>query len=282
MLVSVYLATRNRQELLARAIDSVLAQTYSHVELVVADDASTDDTREYLRGLQDDGKLVCLHLPVSMGACVARNLAIASCRGEFITGLDDDDYFEPERIEKFISVWCALGEGERRSGIAGLFDSMVTLREDRRQIRHGQLRVSHRELLEQNLVGGFIFAPRAHYFEAGLYDTRMPAWQDWDLWVRISRRFGDFVNILSNTYVADESHVHGRISTRPAFMIRHARDLFEHQHGPLNRRQRSSLLLCCLHYPQVRPTLSDLVELALAGRLHFLATQIRRLMPRLS
>ena len=90
--VSVYMPTKNRRVLLQRAIESVYVQTYTNIELIICDDGSSDDTPAYLNSLQTNGvvkHIKVLTNPISKGACNARNQAIKSARGFFITGLDD-------------------------------------------------------------------------------------------------------------------------------------------------------------------------------------------------
>ena len=103
MLVSVYIPTKNRLPLLQRAIQSVKSQTYKHIEIIVVDDGSSDGTSNYLERLQQAGEVNAIFQEKSVGSCAARNKAIMAAAGEFITGLDDDDfYLLPNRIEKFI------------------------------------------------------------------------------------------------------------------------------------------------------------------------------------
>ena len=125
MLVSVYITTYNRRELVERAINSVMAQNYSHIEIIVADDGSTDGTQDYLASLQSDGIVTALFNSSgeSKGACYGRNRAIAIAQGEYITGLDDDDYFEPWRIESFINKWNEYTDDKKV--FSALFDSVV-------------------------------------------------------------------------------------------------------------------------------------------------------------
>ena len=93
MLVTIYIPTKNRLKLLNRAIESVKKQTYKDIEIIVVDDGSTDGTTEYLAQEINSGTLKAIFNKKSLGACAARNKAIEMATGDFITGLDDDDYF---------------------------------------------------------------------------------------------------------------------------------------------------------------------------------------------
>ncbi len=93
--VSVVIATRNRSSILARAIDSVLAQTYKNFELIIIDDGSTDRTKELVAAYA--GKLVYFYQDQA-GLAAARNRGIQEARGRWIAWLDDDDQWHPDKL----------------------------------------------------------------------------------------------------------------------------------------------------------------------------------------
>ena len=100
-LTSVYITTYNRVELLKRAVQSVLNQSVQPYEILIVDDNSTDGTQQYLSTLQHKDKRIKWLKKSKIqppGPQSSRNLAINSARGFFITGLDDDDYFTPDRL----------------------------------------------------------------------------------------------------------------------------------------------------------------------------------------
>ena len=95
---SVVMPTYNRAHLVGRAIRSVLDQTFADFELVIVDDASTDDTEAAI-GAIDDGRLVYLRRPSNGGNARARNDGLRRARGRYITFLDSDDEFLPTFLE---------------------------------------------------------------------------------------------------------------------------------------------------------------------------------------
>ncbi|HOA25840.1 MAG TPA: glycosyltransferase family 2 protein [Aggregatilineales bacterium] len=104
--VSVVMATHNRAELLGRALDSVLAQTYRNFEIIVVDDASRDSTQEVLREYQrKHDNIRVLNLRQNVGAGAARNRGIQLARGEYVAIMDDDDVCVPTRFEQQLEVF---------------------------------------------------------------------------------------------------------------------------------------------------------------------------------
>ena len=106
-LVTVIIPTYNRARLVGEAIDSVLAQEWAGLQIVVADDGSTDDTREVVSRYGD--KLEYFFQP-NAGQAAARNRALERARGEFIAFLDSDDLWLPHKLRTEIAVFERLPE----------------------------------------------------------------------------------------------------------------------------------------------------------------------------
>jgi glycosyltransferase involved in cell wall biosynthesis len=104
-LVSICIPTYNREASVARAVVSALGQSYNPIEVVVVDDASTDDTCAKLREL-DDGRLRLHRNARRLGQIANRNRAVALCRGELIKFLDDDDTLEPDCVALMAGPLC--------------------------------------------------------------------------------------------------------------------------------------------------------------------------------
>lgn len=98
--VSVILATHNRMDLLPKAVESLLRQTYQDFEIIIVDDASTDGTPDLLSKLQEgDKRILSIRSDKNIGPGAARNLGIARAKGKYIAIMDDDDLSVPERFE---------------------------------------------------------------------------------------------------------------------------------------------------------------------------------------
>ncbi|HOW51573.1 MAG TPA: glycosyltransferase family 2 protein [bacterium] len=102
LLVSVIIPTYNRATMVIEAIESVLAQTYRNIEVIVVDDGSVDDTEILVARITDE-RLRYLKIPHA-GRSVARNHGIRHARGEYIAFLDSDDLFLPDKISKQVEV----------------------------------------------------------------------------------------------------------------------------------------------------------------------------------
>lgn len=100
-LVSVVIPTYNRARIIGRAIESALAQTHSDIQIVVADDGSSDDTRTVAESY---GPRVIYLRQANAGVSAARNFGMRHIRGEFIAFLDSDDSWEPWKIEAQVAA----------------------------------------------------------------------------------------------------------------------------------------------------------------------------------
>ncbi|HKQ83922.1 MAG TPA: glycosyltransferase [Steroidobacteraceae bacterium] len=235
MLVSVYLATHDRVELLSRAVDSVLQQTYPHIELVIANDGSSDGTRDYLDALQRrEARVRVLHNPGSLGAPRARNRAIQAARGALITGLDDDDRFHPERIAGLVDHWQLHGS---RYCCSYTQDHLVW--SDRSQLTKKPETVTADELFFFNSIGNQVFTRRDFLLDAGLFDAGMPAWQDLDLFIRLLRRFGPAKLLDRGLYYLNLQQHGARISSgsRQRILNAYSRLLRKHVQMPPAMKQ---------------------------------------------
>lgn len=101
--VSVIIPTYNSEKFIAKAIESVLQQTYPNVELIVVDDASQDNTVEVVKGYCSD-RIKLIVNDRNQGPSYSRNRAIEVANGEWIALLDSDDWFAGDRLEKLLQV----------------------------------------------------------------------------------------------------------------------------------------------------------------------------------
>jgi glycosyltransferase involved in cell wall biosynthesis len=116
-LVSVVVPTYNRAELVARSVQSALHQTHEHLEVIVVDDASTDDTRSVLAAIADP-RLRVVRLESNEGQSRARNRGIGEAKGRYVAFLDSDDEWLPDKIDRqLLRFQAADGPGATYTGM---------------------------------------------------------------------------------------------------------------------------------------------------------------------
>jgi len=108
-LVSIIIPTCNRAQMLSRAIDSALRQTYQNIEIIIVDDCSRDNTYEIVHNyLNKDKRIVYFRNEENRGAAYSRNVGIERSQGSFLAFLDDDCEYLPEKIEEEINLMHSL------------------------------------------------------------------------------------------------------------------------------------------------------------------------------
>ncbi|GLT13176.1 glycosyltransferase family 2 protein [Vibrio algivorus] len=197
-LVSVYITTHNRGVKLKRAIDSVLNQTYQNIEIIVSDDGSSDGTKELMEQLvKQYSNLRFIRSDVPKGANHARNLAIKRAKGEFITGLDDDDEFLECRVQRFVESWD--------DHYAFLCDNFLEISEDgscSQFYKSDQPKViTLKQLLLENICSNQIFTKLEYLRSIGGFDESLKKYQDWDCWIRLSNKMGNGLRLSNKSYI---------------------------------------------------------------------------------
>jgi len=188
-LVSVILPTFNRLRYLRPTVESLYAQTFPDWELIVADDGSESETREYLQCLAKRPRVTVVWLAHSGRPSMVRNAALRRAAGEYVAFLDSDDLWAPRKLERQIETlharadcrWTYTGflrvdqcgnplpEEKTRHWMpyeGDIFDHVVTCRAS---IRTPSV-LAARELIEQ----------------AGEFDEAMTSAEDYDLWMRLA------------------------------------------------------------------------------------------------
>ncbi|MCA1786137.1 MAG: glycosyltransferase, partial [Desulfobacteraceae bacterium] len=180
--ISVIIPTFNRAWVLAKAIDSVLAQTFVPKEIIVVDDGSTDETGQLLAAY---GDRIRVFTQPNKGVSAARNLGIRHSCGEYIALLDSDDLWEPEKL----ACQAAFFTSHPR---------VMICQTEEIWIRKGR-RVN--PMQKHQKPSGMIFEPSLHrclvspsavmmkkkiFDVKGMFNEDFPVCEDYDLWLRIS------------------------------------------------------------------------------------------------
>ena len=206
--IGVYVTTKNRRAMLERALTSVLNQTVKPDEIIVIDDGSDDDTPEYLKLLEArEPSLKVITNSESLGACGARNLAIKSASTCYLTGLDDDDEFTPDRLQNFKRSASLLSEG-----ISALTTHMVQQRPMITVKRKLKRKITLTDMLFKNHAGNQVFTKTSRLRAINGFDEKLPAMQDYDTWIRLMEAFGPIQTLDTFSYVLHLDHSEPRIT----------------------------------------------------------------------
>lgn len=185
-LVSVVIPTYNRARFIRDAISSALAQSYANIEVIVVDDASTDQTSSIIDEFGDAVRYIRQETNAGVGA--ARNAGVRAARGSLVAFLDSDDRWHPHKLEKQVALWQA----DRSAGIVG--GSCDYIDEDGNPVGVPNIAapvVSYDMMcISPRLpgLGSNILVPRDVLLEVGLFDQNMVRAQDYHLCLRIAER----------------------------------------------------------------------------------------------
>jgi len=207
--VSVIIPTFNRAWAVGKAIDSVLAQDYPNVELIVVDDGSSDQTGALLSAYK--GALLPIHQP-NQGVSAARNRGVAAAAGDLIAFLDSDDYWLPGKLSEQVAFFNA-------------HPAALICQTEEIWIRNGR-RVNPRRRHQK--AAGDIFIPslalclvspsavmvkKALFTEIGGFDEDLPACEDYDLWLRVSSRYP--VHLIEKPLIVKQGGHSDQLSRQP-------------------------------------------------------------------
>jgi glycosyltransferase involved in cell wall biosynthesis len=236
-LISIIIPTYNRAFELKRALDSVLAQTYSHWEVLIIDNHSSDGTKELIESY-DDGRLKLFKIHNDGVIAASRNMGIKHAKGEFIAFLDSDDWWKVNKLKK----------------------SLVPLTRGMDIVYHNLLLVYklNQKILFRTGYGKNIKRPAFKYLiiegnqletssvvvrtkilkKAGGFSEQqeLVAWEDYDLWLRISKITEKFQKIngdLGYYWIGggNVSNPKLNISNLKAFENIYSKELSEFCHG---------------------------------------------------
>lgn len=216
-LISVIVPTFQRNDLLPRALDSIFAQTWPNIEVVVVDDNIPGsqweaDTRKVLEPYLNKANFLYLKTTGKTGGGASRNYAIQRCHGEYIAFLDDDDRFLPDKLKKQIEFML-------ENGLDGSYQDVKWYDTNERLVEYRSMDYtkdySQTGLLKAHILHSI--APTAVYMfrTAGLLETEgfgeVPSGQDFILMLRCIEK-GLKMKYMPGAYVVQYLHNGTRIS----------------------------------------------------------------------
>lgn len=237
--VSVIIPTFNRAQKVSRAISSILYQTFTDHEIIVVDDGSSDDTKETVS--QFGRRITYVAHSSNLGVSTARNTGIKRSSAPFLTFLDSDDYWLPEKLRAQVEFFetnpeafaCQTEEIWIRKG------ARVNPKKRHQKPSGDIFQASLRLCL---VSPSAVMLKRSLLEEVGSFDEGLPACEDYDLWLRIACRH--HVHLIRQGLVVKEGGNSDQLSSlhkgMDRFRIRSLVRLI--RSGTLNHRQLRSTL----------------------------------------
>lgn len=207
-LVSVIIATRDREVMLGYALRSLERQTYRNWEAIVINDGGVD-VSAVISGIDTRSRICYLQNTVSLGQAKARNRALKSAGGDIITFLDDDDIYLPDHLATAVRALCA--EEKRMFVYTDAYMVQETLKNGVRQEVNRSTAYAHGDYSKEKLhIDNYIpintWAFRRECMEkVGYFDESMNCCEDWEFLLRLAEEF-EFRHIPSAT-----AEVHHRV-----------------------------------------------------------------------
>jgi glycosyltransferase involved in cell wall biosynthesis len=213
MFVEVIIPTFNRAQYLDRAVQSVLSQTYKDFKLHIVDDGSTDETSSVLEKYEKHPQVV-IHRHENRGVSAARNFAVTKSTHEWISFLDSDDEWLPNKLEKQISF---LKENPQ---CQFLHAEEIWIRNGVRvnpKVKHnkGPIDLFKRSLEFCLISPSTVIMKRDLFIKHGMFNESFTVCEDYDLWLKIlaheeigflpdfvAHKYGGHTDQLSTQFVA--------------------------------------------------------------------------------
>jgi glycosyltransferase involved in cell wall biosynthesis len=184
--VSIIIPTYNREKLLFRAIQSVLAQTYKNFELIIIDDASTDHTATVVSNFCEP-RIRFIRLDQNNGVSIARNTGLSLCSGDYIAFLDSDDAWVPNKLEKQIKIF------EKSAADTGVVYSSINILDGLKINQKGNTINATGHIYEDLLYQNFVGTPssvilRKNCLNSDIrFDPLLRCCEDWDVWLKLAK-----------------------------------------------------------------------------------------------
>ncbi len=182
---SIVIPTYNRAHLISKAIESVIAQTYSDWELIIVDDGSTDNTKELVDNYCNKDNRIRYIYQENAERSVARNNGIDHAKGEFICFLDSDDYYALNRLEN-ISTYL-----RNQSNMKSFYYTAITYDYGNKLEERPERKRQPEENVFEFIVQAIIGTPQVIIARDLLIKERFdPRWrigEDMELWLRLAK-----------------------------------------------------------------------------------------------
>lgn len=202
-LVSIIVRTKDRPELLKKALRSIAAQTYRPIEVVLINDGGCDLDIEELKGILGDVSLNYIRLEKNTGRAHAGNVGIENARGEYIGFLDDDDEFYPEHVETLVTFMIQNNHDVAYTAsefVEKKFNKDFSEFTENKKWIFGK-EFSYRDLIIANYIPLISLLFRSNLLRTFKFDESFELYEDWDALIRIGETVEfHFINKITTIY----------------------------------------------------------------------------------
>lgn len=182
-LISVIIPCYNYGHYLPQAIQSIQSQTHRKTEIIVVDDGSTDNTAEIVKDFPD----VTYVYQENQGLSAARNKGVACSKGAYLVFVDADDWLLPDALSSNLKV---LKADKQLAFVAGSYIDYIESTGEQIEKMYKYLECSYLTLLRRNHIAMHAAVMYSRWvFDHFLFDPILRSCEDWDLYLRITRRF---------------------------------------------------------------------------------------------
>lgn len=181
-LVSVIIPTYNRADYIAEAVDSVLAQTYAPIEIIVVDDGSTDNTKEIIERYKDKVRYIWQE---NAWCGAARNRGLKAANGDFVAFLDSDDLWTSEKAVRDVEF---LDNHPEIGAVYSDYDEIDAEGKFIKRIHKSKLRgwITSELLHDSPIFTSSLMVRKVFFEQVGGFREEPEISEDWELWVRLS------------------------------------------------------------------------------------------------
>ncbi len=220
-LVSIIIPVYNGANYMREAIDSALAQTYEHIEIIVVNDGSQDDGATEKIALSYGDRIRYLRKE-NGGVSSALNYGIDHMNGEYFSWLSHDDVYAPDKVQEQVNLILS-----RKSADAVVICNMNTINKDSLQIAEAPKDFSKAEMSWKKALiyitqyganGCALLIPKSAFDKAGRFDENLRYCQDILMWWKI---FLTGYNLVFCDYIGVHSRVHGKQLTQTGSALYH-------------------------------------------------------------
>lgn len=182
--LSVIIPTQNRPDFLKRALASVIHQIGVNDEVVIVDDGSDNPIYDFI----DDKRVKVIFNQTPQGGAKSRNIGVDSSKNEILMFLDDDDAWANHKVSTQLEILKSKSISMVFSGKLVVWDT--DLKKVVRKINTNKSKIDTSSLCKCNYVGSTssVAVRRSDFLSVGGFDSKLECFQDYDLWLRLSRK----------------------------------------------------------------------------------------------